>query len=237
MGDPPDLQIVNFALMCGPDNPLVQRANHILLQLWENKTNTTNMHKHDLVSHVALMRVPAEVMSEVDGQSVVVINDEIMTDYAIQIQCMGSAQGWLDEEGGWDGPKYVRENCWLNSMINAAFVQEQMTAWSGQRQHELLKLALPGPGEDESEDQKEARNIVEKVVAEAWCLKLGHGFSAKVFGADTLGILWRKNEGTDCGDGTYAGWLRWAETNCKQESPLQPMHIPVYQPTKKGRLA
>jgi hypothetical protein len=214
MGDPPDgISIVNFAFMCGQENPLVRRAHHILLKVWEGKTNTTGAHQHPLVNHLPLMHIPQEVVVDDDGQGKMVINDEVMTDYAIQIQCMGSAQRWLDEEDGWDGPKYVREHCWLYSMMDGAFAHEQITSWSGVRQWELLKQKLPQPGEEETEDQAFARKMVENTIANSWCLKLGHGFSAKLFGADTLGMLWRKREASDCEDGTYAGWLRWAEVH------------------------
>jgi hypothetical protein len=230
------LQIVNFALMSGPNNPLIRRAHHTLLQVWKGKTNTTGSHAHPLVSHVPLMHVGTEVVVDEKGQGKMVINDEAMTDYAIQIQCMGSAQAWLDEENGWDGPKYAREKCWLVSMMDGAFAHEQMTGWSGQRQFDLLKLALPKLGEEESDDQALARRIVEKLVTDSWCLKLGHGFSAKLFGADTLGMLWRKHDGSDCGESTYAGWLRWAEVSCCRNTNLEAMDVPVYEPTAKGRL-
>ena len=157
-----------------------------------------------------------------------VINDAAMTDYAIQIQCMGAAQGWLDEEDGWKGPEYVREKCWLLSMMTGAFAHEQLTSWSGQKQFDLLKMKLPGPEEQENEDQKLAREIVETTVAKSWCLKLGHGFSAKLFGGDTLGMLWRKHRGGDCEEGTYAGWLRWAETNSMQEQVPSRMVVKKY---------
>lgn len=236
LGDAPELSIVNFAFMCGPNNPLVRRAHYILLKVWEGKTNTTGAHKHPLVSHAPLMHVPQEVVVDDAGQGKMIINDEVMTDYAIQIQCMGAAQRWLDEDDGWDGPKYVREKCWLLSMMNGAFASEQMLNWSGQRQFDILKLQLPKPGEEESEDQTLARRVVEKLVGESWCLKLGHGFSAKLFGGDTVGMLWRKYPGTDCEEGSYAGWLRWAEINCRQEKPMEPMPIPIYEPTMKGKL-
>lgn len=237
MGDPPaGISIVNFGFMCSPANPLVTRAHHILLNVWEGKTNTSGASKHPLVSHVPLMHVPQEVVVDDEGSGKMVINDEAMTDYAVQIQCMGAAQRWVDQEGGWDGPKYVREHCWLYSMMEGAFVIEQMTGWSGPWQFELLKQKIAKDGEEESEDKKLARNIVQSVVAGSWCLKLGHGFSAKLFGADTLGMLWRKNEGSDCREGTYAGWLRWAETHCKQDKVLQRMEVPVYEATAKGKL-
>jgi hypothetical protein len=231
------LQIVNFALMCGADNPLVRRAHHILLQVWEGKTNTTGSHAHPLVSHVPLMHVGTEVAVDAEGQGKMVINDAAMTDYAIQIQCMGSAQSWLDEGNDWDGPNYVRERCWLVSMMEGAFAHEQMAGWSGQREFELLKLPIPEPGEEESDDQALARRIVQKLVADSWCLKLGHDSSAKLFGADTLGMMWRKHEGSDCGEGTYAGWLRWAEVSCCRDTAMQPMDVPTYEPTMTGRLS
>ena len=236
MGSAPDLNIVNFAFMCGVANPLVQRAHRILLKLWEGKTNTTGMHKHPLVCHIPLMRVPQEVVIEDEGQDKMVINDAVMTDYAIQIQCMGAAQHWLDKDDHWNGPQYVRERCWLQGMAESCFAQEQTTGWNGRRQFDLLKQQLPTADEQETEDQKAARIMVEETVAQSWCMKLGHGFTAQLFGGPTVGMLWREHVGTDCEEGTYAGWLRWAELNCVQSRMWTPMEMPVYSPTKEGSL-
>jgi hypothetical protein len=237
MGDPPSgISIVNFGLISGPNNPLIRRAHRILLKLWEGKTDTTGMCKHPFVSHLPLMHLSQEVDVADDAQCKMVINDEVMTDYAIQIQSMGSAQHWYDEEDAWNGPKYVREHCWLYSMLSGAFLLEQMTNWNSARQFELLKLQLPQPGVEESEDQSLARKMVEEVVHESWIVKLGHGFSAKLFGADTLGMLWRKHVGSDCEEGTYAGWLRSAEVHCVQNHPPKPLEIPVYEPTMRGNI-
>jgi hypothetical protein len=236
MGEPPEISAVNFWLMATPENPLIVRAHYILLKLWEGKTNTKGASSNPLVSHVPLMRVPQEVVVEEEGKVNMVIDDAAMTDYAVQIQCLGAAQRWLDKQGNWNGPQYVREKCWFYSMIDHTYIHEQLTNWTSKKQHELFNLSLPEPGEQESEDQKFARTIVQKAVAESWCMKLGHGFSAKLFGADTLGMLWRKHDGTDCRENTYGGWLRWAEVNCKQNSAPKPLDIPTYQPTMNGPL-
>jgi hypothetical protein len=189
LGPLPDgLSIVNFAFMSTPNNPLVLRAHKILLKLWQGKTSTRGMHAHPLVDHVPLMAVPEDVAVE-GNPSRLTVNDGIMTDYAIQIQAMGSAQRWLDTEGGWDGPQYVREHCWLYNMLDMAYVSEKMTGWNGSRAFQLLSLNLPKSGEQETADQKLASDIVEKSVAESCCLKLMHGFSATIFGGDTLGML------------------------------------------------
>lgn len=236
MGAPPDISIVNFTLMARPNNPLIRRAHYILLKLWEGKTSTAGMHKHPLVSHVPLLRVSNEVVVEEKGKEKMVINDEAMTDYAIQIQCMGAAERWRDEDDHWDGPAYVRDRCYLLSMIDATYIHEQLAGWSGKRLHELLSLPLPKPGEEESEDQALAKEILKRVVNEAFCLKLAHGFSAKLFGGDTLGMLWRRHGGSDCKKGTYAGWLRWAEVNLRQVKCMEKLEIGTFEPTMSGRL-
>lgn len=236
LGEFPNLSIVNFTLICAADNPLVKRAHYIFLRLWEGKNSTTGAHKHPLVSHVPLMQVPPELVTNDEGAGKMVINDESMTDYAVQIQCLGAAERWVDESDGWNGPQYVKDKCWLFSMMAHSYAHEQLTNWDGTRQQRLLSLKLPEPGEEETEDQKLARSMVEVVVGNSWCLKLGHGFSAKLFGGDTLGIRWRKEPGSDCVEGTYAGWLRWAEVNLAQDKLLDKIYIGDYEPTMRGSL-
>lgn len=186
------------------------------------------------------MAVPDEVKAEASGtgqEEKAALDDHSMTDYAIQIQAMGSAQLWLDPDDGWDGPKYVREKCWLYNMVDKAYVSEQLCGWSGQRAFNLLSQSMPKDGAQENADQFLARRIVELSVSNSWCLKLMHGFSAQLFGGDTLGILWRKNPGSDAVDGTYAAWMRWAEVNCTQGELLPPLEIPHYEPTRVDRMS
>jgi hypothetical protein len=166
------------------------------------------------------------------------IDDVAMTDYAIQIQCMGSAQRWLDEEDDWDGPSYVRTKCHLLSMVHHAYVNEQLTGWDSAQQHLLFLTPLPSSPDnsEETADQHLARSVVEKCVAKSWALKLAHGFSARLFGKPTLGMLWRDDEGSDCKEGTYGGWLRWAAVNLRQEASLEMLKIEEYDPTMRGSL-
>lgn len=83
-----------------------------------------------------------------------------------------------------------------------------MTRWSGARAYYLLSMDVPQAGQTDNPDQKVARELVEKTVRMSVCLKLMHGFSASIFDGDTLGMLWRKNIGSDAREGTYAAYLR-----------------------------
>jgi hypothetical protein len=238
MADTPDaISIVNFWMMSTPDNSLVHRAHRIFLKLWEGKTDTTGAHAHPLVSHVPLLRVPDNLTQSGDDKGAMAIDDAAMTDYAVQIQAMGSAQRWLDEGAGWDGPSYVRNKCHLLSMIQHAYVNEQLTGWDSAKQHRLFLTPLPSSADGSgTKDQCLARQIIEESVAGSWALKLAHGFSARLFGKPTLGMLWRDDEGSDCKEGTYGGWLRWATVNLKQDERLERLKVEEYEPTMTASL-
>lgn len=239
MGDTlDDISIVNFFMMSTPSNPLVQRAHSIFLALWKGKQTTTGAHAHPLVSHVPLMKVPDNVSQSGDDKDNIPLADTSMTDYAIQIQSMGAAQRWLDQEADWDGPAYVRNKCYLLSMIQHAYVNEQLTGWNSAKQHRLFLTPLPQTGQEgETKDQLLARQIVEQSVAGSFALKLAHGISAKVFGAPTLGMRWRDDEGSDCVEETYGGWLRWATTHSMQDGLLKRLDVEDYEPTMRASLA
>ena len=233
LGGAADPTIVNFSFICTPDNPLVERAHRVLLKLWEGRTHTTGMHRDPLLKGVPLMRVPSDTSRNGNQAGV---TDEGITDYAIQIQALSAAQRWKEPTAdGWDGPKYVREKAWLWGMLDAANVPEQLARWDGPRIFELLSLRMPWP-EEETEEQRLAREMVEKSVAGSWCYKLSHGTTAKLFGCETTGMLWRKHEGTDAKPGTYAGWMRFAMTHCTQVEMMKPLEIPVYEPSRVALL-
>lgn len=112
------------------------------------------MSSRPLAQYIPLHRVPSEVLVDDDRQGKMVIDDKAMRDFAIQLQAMGSAQCCLDK---WDIPKCVSRKAWLLSMMDRAFVHEQLTRWSGQRWLDLLKLQITKQGEGEIADQELAR--------------------------------------------------------------------------------
>ena len=131
----------------------------------------------------------------------------IWTGYAIQMQAMSLVMGLVDKEGGRDGPRYVAEHVYgIDSLVGSLLIND-MTAWDGKKAFDLMSLSLPKDGEGESLEQKKAREIVEGCLQKSFGFKLAHGLILRMFG-DTLGLLWRKHEGSDDVPGTYAHWLR-----------------------------
>ena len=131
----------------------------------------------------------------------------MLTDYIIQGQVMTMVMGLVDVEGDWDGPRYVAEHVYAIEYMEGSQLINEFTAWDGPKAFKLMSLPLPKKGEVESAEQKQAREIVEACLQRSFGFKLAHGLIIRVMG-DTLGSLWRKHEGSDDVQGTYAHWLR-----------------------------
>ncbi|KAK8066288.1 hypothetical protein PG997_013035 [Apiospora hydei] len=220
--------LTNYFLASGRDNPLFLRCHQLLLALWAadgGKTTTDGMCNSPLLRGVPKM---ARTLSfEEDGR--VYGPDEVsdlLSDYIVQGQAAALVMGLVDDEGGWDGPRYVREHVWASDYMEASQLVNELTAWDGPKAFALMSLPLPreGKGEEaESEEQRQAREI------------LAHGLILRVLGP-TLGSLWRANEGSDDVPGTYAHWLRYGMLHWRQESLPKRWEFEVVEPFKRGPL-
>ncbi len=141
----------------------------------------------------------------------------------------------MDEEDNWDGPKYCREHVYaIDFMVGSQLINE-ITDWNGPRQFELMSLSLPKEGEEVSEEQKQATDIVIQCLTRSFGFKLATGLILRVYG-DTLSSLWRKNVGSDVVPGTYAHWFRHATANWNQKTSPPPLKFEISEPIKKGPL-
>ena len=160
---------------------------------------------------------------------------KMLTDCIIQGQVMTMVMGLVHEGDGWDGPKYVEEHVYAMEFMVGAQLVDELTAWDGRLAFRLLSLPLPGDGQRESEEQLQAKGIVEGCWQRSFGFKLAHGMILKVFG-ETLGSLWRKNEGMDCVPGTYADWLRYGMVYWNQAGIPRRVEYRAVEPIKRGPL-
>ncbi|PNY29103.1 Uncharacterized protein TCAP_00982 [Tolypocladium capitatum] len=213
--------LTNYFLASGRDNPLFQRCQKLFLELWAadgGRTSTEGMHSSPLLNGVPMMG--GELSFEEDGKTYGPEEcSKLLTDYIIQGQVMAMVMGLVDEDDGWNGPKYVSEHVFATDYMVGSQLINEMTAWNGPRQFELMSLPLPKDGDAETADQKLAREIVEACLAKSFGFKLAHGLILKILG-DTLGSLWRKHEGADDVPETYGHWLRHGTVYwCQNELP------------------
>ncbi|KAI2611307.1 uncharacterized protein GGS25DRAFT_519609 [Hypoxylon fragiforme] len=142
-----------------------------------------------------------------------------------------------DSGGGWDGPRYMASHVYAIEYMEGSQLINQLTNWDGRRAFELMSLPLPLPnsGEEESADQKLAREIVETCLRRSFGFKLAHGIILKVFEC-TLGSMWRSHEGSDDVPGTYAHWLRHGTIYWAPDELPRRLEFQVIEPFKRGRL-
>ena len=231
--------LTNYFLASGRDNPFFSRCHRLLLHLWDadgGKTSTEGMHSSILLKGVPLMGGEFTIEEE-GGRSIG--KEEVsrmLTDYIIQGQVMSMVMGLIDDEDGWDGPEYVAKHVYAIEFMAGSQLINEMTAWNGRKAFDLMSLSLPKKeGEVENAQQKEAREIVEGCLQKSFGFKLAHGMILRVFG-DTLGSLWRKHEGSDDVQGTYAHWLRYATMNWNQDAIPPSVELRITEPFKRGPL-
>ncbi|KAL8830935.1 MAG: hypothetical protein Q9170_005509 [Blastenia crenularia] len=233
----PERSLANYFLASGRENPLFQRCHKLLLELWAadgGRDDTEGMHRSPLLRGVSLMGgsfVIREGEREIGPEEV----SRMLTDYIIQGQVMTMAMGLVDEEDGWDGPRYVAEHVYAIDFMDGSQLINDITAWDGRKAFQLMSLMLPKDGETESDEQRQAREIVERCLQRSFGFKLAHGLILRVFG-ETLGSLWRKNEGSDNIEGTYAHWLRHGMIYWCQDKIPPKVDREVAEPIKRGPL-
>ncbi|CZS90920.1 uncharacterized protein RAG0_01791 [Rhynchosporium agropyri] len=231
-GKPDEYGLTNYFLCCEKNNPLFERAHRLLLKLWEGKTSTEGMHANHLLKGVPLMGGSFAIDDE-QGKHDEVETSKMLTDYIIQGQVFSLVMGLVDEEGGWNGPEYIRERVYAIDFINGAQLINAHTDWNGQKAFDLL--SLPIAGANETEDQVKARDIVNSCLTNSFGFKLAHGMILRVF-SETLGSLWRKNPGSDIVPGTYAHLLRYAMVYWCPEKLPEREQFTVAKPIKVGPL-
>lgn len=202
----------NYFMCSRPNNPFYLRCHRLLLALWNEdggKMSTEGMHSSALLAGLPLMGEGGDMRIIENGKEVAGPEEvsRMLTDYIIQGQAMTMVTGLIDEEDDWNGPEYVAAHVYAIEFMEGSQLINDFTAWDGPKAYKLMSLPLPKEGEEESAEQKEAREIVEGCLSRSFGFKLATGLILRVMGP-TLSSLWREHVGSDDVPGTYAHWLR-----------------------------
>ncbi|KAF2757387.1 hypothetical protein EJ05DRAFT_476654 [Pseudovirgaria hyperparasitica] len=192
--------LTNYFLAALPLNPFFARCHTLFLRLWaENGGRDSTLGMRDSPLLAGLPPWDGAFSPDVKAR---------LEDYIAQGRVMQHVMQSVDAgDDAWDGPAYVRTHVYAPDYTEHSQLINEFTSWSGPRAYALLSLRLPGADEEEDEDHAHARTIVESCLSRSFAFKLAHGLIVSVLG-ETLGSLWRDNEGSDVGEGTYAAWLR-----------------------------
>lgn len=232
--------VTNYFMAARRDNALFQRCHKFFIKLWsENggRTGTQDMHSSPLFEGLPLFGEDNPTLSWTENGRTFTMDEgrRMLTDYLCQGQTLNMVLGTIDAEDDWNGPQYGKNHVFAINFLTGSQLINDLTAWDGSRQFELLSLPLPVDGEAETSDQKKARHVVEQCLQRSFAFKLATGLIVRVMG-DTLASLWKKNPKSDTVPGTYAHWLRHATTYFNQDSLPEPVEIFLAEPVKRGRL-
>ncbi|KOS19806.1 hypothetical protein ESCO_001074 [Escovopsis weberi] len=237
-GDVHERVLANYFMMAARSNPVFERCHRLLMEIWAadgGKNSTHGMGRSSLIKHAPL-KIGHSWSFEEDGKVYSPSDiDEMLADYLIQGYVMTLVLGLIDPEDGWNGPEYSAKHIYaMDYMVGSQLINE-MTAWNSPKQFRLMSLQMPREGELESEEQKEAREIVEACLTRSWGFKLAHGLIVRVLG-DTLGTLWKQNPDSDHAPGTYAAWFRYGTLHWVPVDPCPRLDFQVIEPYKIGPL-
>lgn len=230
--------LCNYFLAALPNNALFARCHELLLALWATdggKTSTDGMHASPLLQGVPLMGGEFTI-TEDDGTFIgPEVVSRLLTDYIIQGQVATAVMGLVDVEENWNGPAYCLEHFYAIEFMEGSQLINDLTAWDGQEAFDLLSLPMPKEGDQESDKQQKACEIVKACLTRSFGFKLAHGLILRV-NKVTLGSLWRDNPGSDVVPGTYANWLRHGIAYWNQNKIPRCIKLPLLPPSKVGRL-
>jgi hypothetical protein len=230
--------LTNYFLGAKKNNPLFLHSHKLFLALWAadgGKLDTEGMHASPLLKGLPMLSGAGLSFVE-NGKTIT--EDEVtrlLTDYIIQGQALSLVMGLVDEELGWNGPKYTQEHIYAIDYLVGSQHINTLTAWDGPKQFRIMSLPVAKPGEEETADQKLAREVVQECVGKSFGFKLAHGLIIRVRGP-TLGSQWRDNAGSDDVPGTYAKWLRHATMYWNQKELPKNVPFAPFEPIKVGRL-
>ncbi|TQV91521.1 capsule polysaccharide biosynthesis protein [Cordyceps javanica] len=232
--------VTNYFMAGQRENIFFQHCHRFLIKLWgENggRTSPSGIHRSPLFKGLPLAGEGNTGLTWTEDGRTITLDEgrRILTDYLFQGQVINMVMGTVDVEAGWDGPRYGRNHIFAIDFLTGSQLINHLTSWNGPRQFELFSLCLPTHGERETEDQREAREIVEQCLTRSFGFKLATGLILRVMG-DTLGALWKKNAESDNKPNTYAHWFRYATTYYNQSELPDPVDVFLTEPIKRGRL-
>lgn len=215
--------VINPFFMARANNELVKRWHATYLAVWGDATECTGFSEHALLKHIPVYGTPTE---EINAPEIKVSQRSIM-DYGAHVLCFERLRDLVDVADGWNGCEYFEKKMFLLKGLDEMWRYQSTTAFSGEKQFDILSTRLDGPSA-EGEDVRKAREAkawTDDLLANTTMLKFCHGPKGAVESA--LADIYDdpKNEGRDCEPGTAVAYLRLASLKFDQTRELKPLEV------------
>lgn len=233
---PGETSIINTWMMGRKGCEMLRRWHDTFVQVWGDSNSCDGAHKHPLLCHLKPYASPSDKLIMNEKHEAISKANAIM-DYGAQIHCLERLRDLVDKDDGWDGRAWIDNKCFLLPAMEEMWRYQPGTNFLGYKQFELLTTLRAGGPDDGIEVEarrREAEQLIDDLLANTLMLKFCHGLKDAM--ASSLADIWDdpKNDGSDCGPGTFAEYLRWGTTHLRQTrkltpKPLTPSMNPVHR--------
>lgn len=204
----------SFTAACKGD-PFIKAWHDLFVSLWKGKVNHQGIMNNPLFAFAASLDLDESRAAKFHWDFAV--EPHVVFEYVTQVVCWNRLC-MLDKDQG-DG--FVPLRYWMQNVLIFDVLEECWGAEAtlgfkgcGQKVFDLLKVPLDA--DEASAEFQEAQKLVWRLLSESSMQKVVHG---KHLTHDVnLGELWDDpaNEGSDCGQATFAELLRYGAENFEQ---------------------
>jgi len=217
----------NFCIVAQKGEDILDRWHRVMLAAWKDRTSSEG-----LVHHPVFAGVPAEpnprVMLAIKPGS-----ETLLQDYWVNLLAWEKLKVTAEpQEGGFDGPEYVRKHVLLLEPMQEAFAAEVRTRLNTFRLFQMLvsprDAAVAAAGGVDPGLHGEAKVLVDYLLTSSTVVKLYHGHGYML--APPLATFWEApgNGDADARSGTFGEYLRHAGEVIDQQREVQPLSLPAY---------
>ncbi|PWI65124.1 hypothetical protein PCL_07423 [Purpureocillium lilacinum] len=145
-------------------------------------------------------------------------------DYLMQILCFERLRRVIDPNG-FNGPEYYATHVFLLPSMSEMYYLQGISSWQGDKEFALLSARATDDSDDVSL-RKEARRVVDHMLANTATMKLSHAPPGELpFLADIQSQPEYRN--ADLAKGTFAAYLRHSSVHFDQGRKIVPMEVGI----------
>ena len=209
------ITIANHFVASRKGDPFIKRWHDLFVHLWKDRTNREGLIQNPLVAFAQELSFDDSRASnyhwdfKVDAQTVF--------EYITQVVCWMRVC-MLEESGdGFSGVDYWENNVLIWDVLPENWGGEATLGFAGSGEKMFQLFSLKRDADPNSEEYKEAYNLVWRLLTKSSLQKITHGKS--LTNSIHLGVFWDENKGKDAEPGTFGELLRYGTVHFEQTRP------------------
>jgi hypothetical protein len=228
--------IANSYTAARKGDPFIEAWHKLFVHLWQGRVNHEGIMENPLLAFAANLDFDESRASKFHWDFAV--EPKVVMEYIAQVLCWQRLCMLNKDQGnGFNPLQYWKEKVLIFEVLEECWGAEATLGFKGcgQKVFDLLKLRVDSV--QTAPEYKQAEDLVWRLLSESSLQKVVHG--KHLTHDKNLGELWDdpKNEGSDCGKGTFAELLRFGAERFEQtRGEIRYVEAPVPSHTEEKGL-